>query len=152
VAWKIKLENLKEKLGVISQIKLLRFNIKKIAETNYLPEYNISIDEDDVVMFSRKAQAKEPVKPAQLPYHVTKSDIAKLAHRGEKDQDTVNRVIKLAEHKGASIKSVVVELIADSEARRSQVKAPANKAATRPYDKSRIQALKDAIAGKVKEG
>ena len=43
-------------------IKLLRFNIKKIAETNHLPEYNISI-KDDVVIFSRK----EPVKEKKAP-------------------------------------------------------------------------------------
>jgi hypothetical protein len=151
VAWKIKLENLKVKIGVTSQIKTLRFNINKIASTNHLPEYNISM-EDDVVMFSRKEQAKEPIKPAQLPYHVTKSDIAKLAHRGETDRETVNRVIKLAEQKGASIKSVVIELIADIEAKRSQPKAPVSKAATKLIDKARIQELKDAIAGKVKTG
>lgn len=147
VAWKIKLENLKTKLGITSPTRTLRFNIKKIVDLNNLPEYNISM-EDDVVMFSRKAQAKEPVKPAQLPYHLTKSDIAKLAHRGETGQDTVNRIMKLAAQKGMSIKSVVVGLIADIEAKRSQPKAPESKATTRPYDKSKIQALKDAIAGK----
>jgi len=152
LAWKIKLENLKIKLGITSPTRTLRFNIKKIAETNHLPEYNISIDDDDVVMFSRKEQPKEPIKPAQLPYHIPKSDIAKLANRGETDQETVNRVIKLAEQKGASIKSVVVELITDIEAKRSQFKAPASKAITKPNDKSKIQELKDAIVGKVKEG
>ena len=35
--WKIKLGNLKDKLGVTSQMKLFRFNIKKITETNHLP-------------------------------------------------------------------------------------------------------------------
>jgi len=149
--WKIKLENLKTKLGIISELQTLRFNIKKIVELNNLPEYNITM-EDDVVMFSRKEQLKEPVKPAQLPYHVTKSDIAKLANRGETDQETVNRVIKLAEQKGVSIKSVIVELITDIEAKRSQFKAPASKATTKPNDKSKIQELKDAIAGKVKDG
>jgi hypothetical protein len=149
VAWKIKLENLKTKLGITSPTRTLRFNIKKIVELNNLPEYNITM-EDDVVMFSRKEQPKEPVKPAQLPYHLTQSDIAKLAHRGETGQDTVNRVMKLAEQKAVSIKSVVVELIIDIEAKRSQVKAPVSKATPRPYDKSRIQALKDAIAGKAK--
>ena len=84
VAWKIRLENLKTKLGIISELRTLRFNIKKIAELNNLPEYNIAM-EDDVVMFSRKEQPKELVKPTQLPYHVTKSDIAKLANRGETD-------------------------------------------------------------------
>lgn len=148
VAWKIKLENLKTKLGIISELRTLRFNIKKIVELNNLPEYNIAM-EDDVVMFSRKEQPKESVKPTQLPYHVIKPDIAKIANRGETDQETVNRVIKLAEQKGVSIKCVVAELITNIEAKRSQFKAPSSKIATKPNDKSKIKELKDAIAGRV---
>jgi plasmid replication initiation protein len=57
-AWKISLQNLKEKLGVTSQMKLFRFNIKSISESNHLPEYNISM-EDDVVLFSRNSRQKK---------------------------------------------------------------------------------------------
>ena len=58
----------------------------------------------------------------------------------------------MAEKKGVSIKSVVVELITDIEAKRSQFKAPVSKATTKSYDKSKFKELKDAISGKVKEG
>lgn len=58
ITWKITLLNLKEKLGITSQLKLFRFNIKKITETNHLPEYNISMD-GDIVMFTHKEPPKE---------------------------------------------------------------------------------------------
>lgn len=92
--WKIKLENLKEKLGVASEIKLLRFNIKKIIETNHLPEYNISM-EDDVVMFSRKEPPKETKPPAKLPKSVSKKDIEKNARPGESYEQVADRLKKL---------------------------------------------------------
>ncbi|WP_221900698.1 plasmid replication initiator TrfA [Bathymodiolus platifrons methanotrophic gill symbiont] len=66
VTWKIKLENLKAKIGITSPTKTLRFNINKIAETNHLPEYNISI-ENDMVMFTRKEPPKENNASGQLP-------------------------------------------------------------------------------------
>jgi len=90
-AWKISLVNLKEKLGVTSQMKLLRFNIKKITETNHLPEYNISM-EDDIVMFSRKELPKENNVPAGLPKYVTKKEIEKQARPGESYKDVAERL------------------------------------------------------------
>ena len=94
VAWKIKLDNLKEKLGANSQIKLLRFNIKKIAETNHLPEYNISI-KDDVVIFSRKEPVKEKKAPKQLAVHISKAEIKKVAKPGESYEQVADRLKKL---------------------------------------------------------
>jgi plasmid replication initiation protein len=92
--WKIKLENLKTKLGVTSQLKTVRFNINKIAETNHLPEYNISI-EDDVVIFSRKEPPKENNAPGQLPKHITKAVIEKNARPGESYEQAADRLKKL---------------------------------------------------------
>jgi hypothetical protein len=91
------------------------------------------------------------VKPAQLPHHVKKSDIAKLAYRGETSQQTVDRVMKLAEQKGVSIKTVAAELIAGIETKRNPPKAPASKPTTQENAKVRIQALKAALAGKAPE-
>ena len=56
--WKIKLDNLKIKIGSDSALSKFRFNINQIAQTNHLPEYNIFI-EDDVVTFTRKNAPKE---------------------------------------------------------------------------------------------
>ena len=90
LCWKIKLENLKEKLGVTSQTKLFRFNIKKIVETNHLPEYNISI-EDDLVMFTRKECPKDKKNPKKLSF-VSKNEIEKLARPGESYDEARKRI------------------------------------------------------------
>jgi plasmid replication initiation protein len=90
-AWKISLQNLKEKLGVTSQMKLFRFNIKSISESNHLPEYNISM-EDDVVLFSRKEPPKENNTPEQLPQHISKKEIEKQAKPGETYVQAAERI------------------------------------------------------------
>ncbi len=90
-AWKITLQNLKEKLGITSQMKLFRFNIKKTTETNHLPEYNISM-ENDVVMFTRKEPPKENNSPSQLSKHVTKKEVEKRARPGESYEQAANRI------------------------------------------------------------
>lgn len=94
VVWKIKLENLKEKLGVTSQMKLFRFNIKKIAETNHLPEYNIHID-NDVIIVTRKEPPKEKNTPGYLPKHISKKEIEKNARPGESYQKVAERLKKI---------------------------------------------------------
>jgi plasmid replication initiation protein len=94
VAWKIKLETLKLKLGITSPIRTLRFNINQIAQTNHLPEYNISI-EDDVVIFSRKEPPKENKAPEQLPKHISKAEIEKNARPGESYEQVEDRLKKL---------------------------------------------------------
>jgi len=91
VTWKITLLNLKEKLGITSQLKLFRFNIKKITETNHLPEYNISM-ENDIVMFTRKEPPKENKPPDYLPKHVTKKVIEAQARPGESYDQAAERI------------------------------------------------------------
>lgn len=91
VAWKISLDKLKDKIGSNSPLNKLRFNINKIAETNHLPEYNISI-ENDVALFSRKEPPKENNMPGQLPQHVTKKEIEKQAKPGETYVQAADRI------------------------------------------------------------
>ena len=94
VAWKIGIDKLKNKIGSNSPLTKLKFNIKKISETNHLPEYNISI-EDDVVLFSRKEPPKENSAPEQLPKHVSKAEIKKHARPGESYEDVSMRLKQL---------------------------------------------------------
>ena len=94
VAWKIGIDKLKIKIGSNSPLNKLKFNIKKIAETNHLPEYNISI-EDDVVIFSRKEPPKENNTPEQLPKHISKAEIEKNARPGESYEQVADRLKKL---------------------------------------------------------
>jgi len=55
--WKIKLSTIQEKLGITSQLKQFRFNMRSIISDNHLPEYNIQM-ENDVVTFTRKQPPK----------------------------------------------------------------------------------------------
>jgi plasmid replication initiation protein len=55
--WRIKLDNLQDKLGVLSPLRKLRFTMKEITESNHLPDYNIKF-EDDVATFTRKTPPK----------------------------------------------------------------------------------------------
>jgi plasmid replication initiation protein len=87
VSWKIKLVNLKEKIGSTSSIRRLRFNLNKLSESNHLPEYHVSI-ENDVVMFSRKESPKEH----KIPKYVTKKEIEKHAKPGESKQQVIDRL------------------------------------------------------------
>lgn len=146
VTWQIKLETLKEKLGTTAPIRNFRFNIKKIAGTNHLPEYNIYL-EGDLVTFTRKYPPKEAAKPAQLPVHISKAAIAKAAKPGETEQQVRERLTKLAEQKGIPKKAVISESSAEKEVKRGKVKEPAGKAIKKP-NVSKIQKLKDAAAGK----
>jgi plasmid replication initiation protein len=92
IAWKIKLDKLKIKMGITSHIKTLRFNLRKISDTNHLPEYNVSI-ENDIVLFSRKEAPKEKYKKL----YVTKKDVEKLANPGESYVQAKERILKLKE-------------------------------------------------------
>jgi len=94
--WKIKLENLKEKIGSTSSIRKLRFNLNQLTKANTLPEYNISI-EDDIVMFTRKEPRKENKTPDYLPKHVTKKEIEKQARPGESYEQAKVRIKGLKE-------------------------------------------------------
>jgi len=89
--WKIKLENLKEKIGSTSSLRKLRFNLNQLTKANTLPEYNISID-NDIVMFTRKAPPKENKLPDYLPKHVTKKEIEKQAKPGESYEQAKDRI------------------------------------------------------------
>ena len=98
VTWKIGLDKLKDKIGSNSPLNKLRFNINKLTETNHLPEYNISM-ENDIVMFSRKEPPKENNVPARLPKYVTKKEIEKQAKPGETYEQVANRIKSFKEVK-----------------------------------------------------
>jgi len=94
-SWKIGLANLKEKLGTAVALRKLRFNISKLAESNHLPEYNVSI-EKDVVMFSRKEPPKENKPPSKLPVYVSDKEVKADGGRpGESTKEVKERLAKL---------------------------------------------------------
>jgi hypothetical protein len=70
----------------------LRFNLKNLSKSNHLPEYNLSIDGDDVILISRKTPHKESLPPQQLPQHVNKKELEKQARPGESYEQVKNRL------------------------------------------------------------
>lgn len=55
--WSIKLSNLKEKTGSTGSIVKFRYIIKKMATTDHLPDYSLSISDTDIVTFKRRSAA-----------------------------------------------------------------------------------------------
>jgi len=94
IKWKIGLDRLKEKIGSKAPLRRFRFNIKKISESNHLPEYNISM-ENDVVTFSRKSPPKANKAPKRLSQQISESDINKHARPGESRAQVIARLKEL---------------------------------------------------------
>jgi plasmid replication initiation protein len=57
--WTVKLETLKTKIGTTAQLKKFRFNVRKLVETNHLPDYKISLLDDVVTFTSRRTSGRE---------------------------------------------------------------------------------------------
>jgi len=89
--WKIKIDKLKLKLGTVTPIKKLKFNLKELAKSNHLPEYNISL-EDDVIVVSRK---EDPKVKRGLPKHISNKEIEKVARVGESYDQVRDRLKEL---------------------------------------------------------
>ena len=106
--WKISLDKLRLKLGVTRPVYKMRFDLIKLAESNHLPEYNISI-EDDIVKFTRKNPPVESGYEA-LPQPVSKSDLEKVARPGESYEGAKKRVLEHSSKQKKSIKESIAEM------------------------------------------
>ncbi|MBU2531163.1 MAG: replication initiator protein A [Alphaproteobacteria bacterium] len=57
--WKISLDLLRAKCGTKDTLRKFRFNVRELMEKNHLPDYEVRLDERDMVIFrSRKGQEK----------------------------------------------------------------------------------------------
>jgi plasmid replication initiation protein len=57
--WTLRLEILKTKIGTPAPLKKFRFNVRKLVETNHLPDYKISLAADAVTFTSRRTPGIE---------------------------------------------------------------------------------------------
>jgi plasmid replication initiation protein len=57
--WTVRLDTLKTKIGVTAPLKKLRFNMRKLVETNHLPDYKIGLLADTVTFTNRKSRIIE---------------------------------------------------------------------------------------------
>ena len=72
--WTISLDKLHARSGSMSNLRKFRFNIKKLMETNHLPDYNIYYDnEKDQVKFSPKSSFTKA-------YNKNKTELRDLEH------------------------------------------------------------------------
>lgn len=55
--WAIRLANLKDKTGSTASIVKFRYVIKKMAATDHLPDYSLSLSDRDIVTFKRRSAA-----------------------------------------------------------------------------------------------
>ncbi len=74
-----------------------------MVETNHLPEYNISL-ENDVVMFTRKGAPKEQKTFDKLPKHISNKEIEKHAKRGESYEQARGRLMLKKLKEGTKLK------------------------------------------------
>jgi plasmid replication initiation protein len=91
IAWKISLDKLKNKLGTVTTLRKLRFNLKNLSKSNHLPEYNLSVN-DDVVLISRKESQKPTQLPEKLPQYTSKKELEKQARPGETYDQVRSRI------------------------------------------------------------
>jgi plasmid replication initiation protein len=88
--WKVGLEILKDKCGALSPLKKFRFQLREIMRPDHLPDYQIALDDRDIVTFSNR-------------YHVVKQSISAqsilpgLEHVPSLSQETLNRGAQLVE-------------------------------------------------------
>ena len=65
--WSIGLEKLYDKVGSIGNMRMFRFYLNKIIETNHLPDYTIAINTNDVVVFSSREVEKTDSPAYAIP-------------------------------------------------------------------------------------
>lgn len=67
-SWKIGLDNLHRKTGTKGPLRNFRGAVKRLAETDHLPDYHVSLDgEADQVIFQNRMEGVEPTRAAALP-------------------------------------------------------------------------------------
>jgi plasmid replication initiation protein len=57
--WTVRLEILKTKIGTPAPLKKFRFNVRKLVETNHLPDYKINLSADAVTFTSRRTPVND---------------------------------------------------------------------------------------------
>jgi plasmid replication initiation protein len=66
-SWKIRLETLQKKIGSNAPLKKFRLNVRQIVETNHLPDYSITLGDDDIVTFTNRRRSIPAARQTSLP-------------------------------------------------------------------------------------
>lgn len=97
--FKIGLDKLQKKTGSTAALRKFRFFLRKIIEINQLPDYNINLNDNDVVHFSQKNTV--PIAPQDSKPKQTNSDAINANIR----PDTMERVRALVQQHNITRKS-----------------------------------------------
>lgn len=62
--WEINLIPLMEKTGSVSTLRLFRSRLKAIAKDDHIPDYSLTVADDDKITFTRKKSTKESNQPS----------------------------------------------------------------------------------------
>ena len=117
LVWRIKLDTLQDKLGVMSPLRKLRFTMKEIAVSNHLPDYNIQF-EGDVATFTRKSPPKENGFEVQ-PKNMSMSEFVRdnpIITKGKSEQEVKRLMLvnKKSETAKKTLKEAQVSDVAKS--------------------------------------
>jgi plasmid replication initiation protein len=66
--WKISIELLKLKCGSRAPMKGFRHDIKQLAKGDHLPDYSVTVDDEDYVTFHNRSSVKLVPSPTQFGY------------------------------------------------------------------------------------
>jgi len=89
--FKISLDKLQKKTGSTSALKLFRFYLRNTVAINQLPDYNISLTDNDIVRFSQKNTVR--IAPQDSKLEQAKTDAIKRKIK----PDTMERVRDLVQ-------------------------------------------------------
>ncbi len=135
-SWPIGLDKLQAKMGSNSPSKKFRYNVRQIITDGNIPEFDVTLNERDVVVFTRKLPA------------VDASGVPIISVRA----DTVDKVQKIAAELGMSYSDLYAEWCAYCHSKQAKLEKPdgalvafaRNKLASRPghqmagaYDQAR---------------
>lgn len=97
--FKITLDKLQKKIGSTSTLAKFRFNLRKTVKINQLPDYNISLNDDDMVRFSQKNTV--PIAPQDSKLEQANTDAVRFKIR----PDTMESVRALVQQHNITRKS-----------------------------------------------
>ncbi len=109
--FKIGLDKLQKKTGSTSALKLFRFYLRKIIKVNQLPDYNISLEANNVVHFSQKEHKDDDSKLEQAKIDAVKRNIRPEAMERVRDLVQQHNITRRAGEAGYDFYALLEDYI-----------------------------------------
>lgn len=72
-SWKVRLETLHKKIGTTAPLRKLRVPLVGLTATNHLPDYNVSLSDDDIITFTNRRRSIPAGRQSRLPLLMTET-------------------------------------------------------------------------------